>query len=129
MAHVFRLLRPRRERPRGSRAAEQCDELAAPHSITSSARATSVEGTVSPNALAVLRLTTNSNLVGSWTGQVARLGSLENPIDISRGSAKQFNVAGRVRKESPGIDILPVRVHRGQQVCRREFDDALSVSE
>src|SRR5262249_9713805 len=34
-----RLLRARRERPRGSRAAEQRDERAAPHSITSSASA------------------------------------------------------------------------------------------
>jgi hypothetical protein len=33
-----RLLRPRRERPRGCRAAEQRDEFAAFHSITSSAR-------------------------------------------------------------------------------------------
>jgi hypothetical protein len=32
------LLRPRRERPRGHRAAEKRDELTAPHSITSSAR-------------------------------------------------------------------------------------------
>jgi len=38
--HRHRLLRPRRERPRRRRAAEERDELAAPHhSITSSARA------------------------------------------------------------------------------------------
>src|SRR6516162_747474 len=36
-----RLLRPRRERPRGRRAAEQRDERAPSHSITSSARPTS----------------------------------------------------------------------------------------
>jgi hypothetical protein len=40
-----RLLRMRRERPRGRRAAEQRDELPPFHSITSSARASSVEGT------------------------------------------------------------------------------------
>src|SRR5262245_48308631 len=38
-----RLLRPRRERPR-RRAAEQRDERAALHSITSSARASSIRG-------------------------------------------------------------------------------------
>ena len=37
-----RPLRARRERPRGRRAAEQRDELAASHSITSSAMASSV---------------------------------------------------------------------------------------
>src|SRR5262249_26773956 len=54
-----RLLRARRERP-SSRAAEQRDELAPFHSITSSARASSVGGTVRPSSLAVLRLTASS---------------------------------------------------------------------
>src|SRR5262245_23296452 len=62
------LLRPRRERPRGCRAAEQRDELAALHSITSSARASSVGGTSRPSALAVNKLMTRSNLVGCSTG-------------------------------------------------------------
>jgi hypothetical protein len=44
-----RLLRARRQRPRG-RAAEQRDELAASHSITSSARASRVGGTMRPSA-------------------------------------------------------------------------------
>src|SRR5262245_40583682 len=66
--HALALLRPRDDRPRG-RAAEQRDEVAPPHhSITSSARASSVGGTSSPIVLAVCRLMTNSNLVGSWTG-------------------------------------------------------------
>src|SRR5262245_9613184 len=48
-----RLLRPRRDRPRRRRAAEQCDELAAGgHSITSSARATSSGGRSRPSARA-----------------------------------------------------------------------------
>src|SRR5262245_53641752 len=62
-----RLLPARREGPRCS-AAEQCDERAALHSITSSARASSVGGTSIPSALAVLRLMTNSNLVDDCTG-------------------------------------------------------------
>ena len=41
------------------------------YSITSSARASSVGGIVNPSALAVLRLMTNSNLVGCWTGRSA----------------------------------------------------------
>src|SRR6516164_8512554 len=66
-----RLLRARRERPNGRRAAEQCDERAAldlrAHSITSSAATCSVGGTVRPSTLAVLRFITNSNLVGCKT--------------------------------------------------------------
>ena len=41
------------------------------YSITSSARASSVGGTVRPSTLAVIRLTTRSNLVGCSTGRSA----------------------------------------------------------
>src|SRR5215831_11617610 len=41
------------------------------HSITSSASASSLSGTVRPSALAVLRLTVSSNLVGCITGNSA----------------------------------------------------------
>src|SRR5262245_51048667 len=65
---LSRLLRARSERP-CCRAAEQCDELAPPHSITSLANASSRSGTLRPSAFAVLRLITSSNLVGCWTGR------------------------------------------------------------
>ena len=54
--------RPRRGAPKPS------DERALPHSITSSARASSVDGTTRPRALAVLKLIARSNLVGCSTG-------------------------------------------------------------
>ena len=41
------------------------------HSITSSAVASTDCGMVRPNVVAVLRFTTNSNLVGFWTGRSA----------------------------------------------------------
>src|SRR5262249_46399292 len=63
-AHASALLRARRNRPRRRRAAEQRDELATLHSITSSARASSAGGTSRPSALAVLRLITSWYLVG-----------------------------------------------------------------
>src|SRR5262245_35106194 len=67
-AHFLSLLRSHHDRPRRS-AAEQRDELAAPHhSITSSARASSLSGIWRPSVLAVLRLITRSNLVGCWMG-------------------------------------------------------------
>src|SRR5262245_56258928 len=70
--HALALLRARRERPH-RRAAEQRDETAALHSITSSAIADTPAGTSRPSALAVLRLITNSNLVGCSTGRSAGL--------------------------------------------------------
>ncbi len=65
------LLRPRRERPRCRRAAEQRDELAPFQLIELHSRASTVSGTVRPSAFAVLRLITNSNLVGACTGRSA----------------------------------------------------------
>src|SRR5262249_59457628 len=63
-----RLLRPCRERPGGRRTAEQRDEVApVAHSITSSARPSSVGGMVRPIALAVVKLMASSNLVGCST--------------------------------------------------------------
>src|SRR6266404_9476523 len=50
--------------------------LGCAHSMTSSARARIDGGTVSPRALAVLRLTTSSNLVGCSTGKSAGLAPL-----------------------------------------------------
>src|SRR5437667_11389859 len=46
------------------------------HSMTSSARARIDGGIVSPSALAVFRLTTNSQVVGCWTGRSAGLAAL-----------------------------------------------------
>src|SRR5262249_27553709 len=58
----------------GHVAAEQRDELApSHHSITSSASANILSGIVSSSALAVLRLITNSNLVGCSTARSAGL--------------------------------------------------------
>src|SRR5262249_37852715 len=48
---------------------EPHDELASFHSITSSARASSVGEISRPSALAVVRLKTSSNLVGCSTGR------------------------------------------------------------
>jgi hypothetical protein len=58
------LLRLCGERPSECHAADKRHELAPLHSITSSARAKSVGGIVSPIAFAAFMLTTRSNLTG-----------------------------------------------------------------
>src|SRR6516162_4880963 len=70
------LLGLRCERP-SRRAAKERDELAPlNHSITSSARTSARLGTVRPSALAVLTLSTVSNLTGCCTGRSAGLSPL-----------------------------------------------------
>src|SRR5215468_2760432 len=62
--------------------AEQRDERATPHhSITSSARASSVGGTSRPKVLAVWALMTSSNFDVCTTGRSAGFGALENATD------------------------------------------------
>src|SRR5258706_3446058 len=70
--HPAVLLSARHEGP-CCRPAEPRDESPPSHSITSSARASSVGGTVRPSASAVLRLIMNSNLIGCITGRSAGL--------------------------------------------------------
>src|SRR5262245_22600886 len=61
----------------GERSAEQRDELAAPHhSITSSASDSRLGEILIPSAFAVLRLITNSNLLGSVIGRSPGLAPL-----------------------------------------------------
>src|SRR4029077_11340073 len=65
----FRLLAARRDRPRRRCCApKERDELATPHSITSSAVLRSDAGTVRPSMTAVCALMTSSNLVDCTTG-------------------------------------------------------------
>src|SRR5262249_49703271 len=68
LPHPLALLRARRERPRG-RAAEENDERAAFHSITSSASASTVAGTSRPSSLAVFKLMISSNRSACCTGR------------------------------------------------------------
>src|SRR5262249_45954203 len=68
---LISLLRVRRERPCNSRAAEKRDELAAFHSITSSASRRKESRTVRPSAFAAIILTISSNLIGDCTGRSA----------------------------------------------------------
>jgi hypothetical protein len=83
----------------GRRTAEQRDELASFHSITSSARASRDGGAVRPRALAVVRFTTSSNLVGCSTGMLTRnnkcIGATLERLDSGRDILRtaDFNYA------------------------------------
>src|SRR5262249_21174687 len=71
--HRRRLLRMRMccKRPCRSQPSKQTDELVPPHSITSSARASSLSGICRPSAFAVFVLMISSYLVGCRTGRSA----------------------------------------------------------
>src|SRR5262249_47966446 len=85
------------------RTAEQRDEFATLHSITSSARARSVGGTSMPSALAVLRLTTSSNLGGACTGRSAGGGFLQQ--NLPAALIRSFDPFSAPR--SAGLPVRP----------------------
>src|SRR6185295_8492133 len=108
------LLCTSRERPCSGRAAEQRDELAALHSITSSARARNASGIVSSIALAVLRLTTSSNFVGCSTGRSAGFAPRKNLVNELCSSAEQVGDVCSIGYQTACFGILSNAVHRRQ---------------
>ena len=76
-------------------------QTASRYSMTSSANARSLSGTVNPRALAVFVLITSSNLTGVWTGSSLGFSPLRirSPSDAARrySSTKQ----GRKRSDRP----------------------------
>src|SRR5262249_46011147 len=121
--HALGLLRPRRERPRGP-AADERDEIATLHSITSSASCWSCQGTSRPSALAVFRLMTNSNFVGCWIGSSSGL----DAVDVASCETALFGIivtigdqAARSRK------IGAVKINRRDTVLGRERNDEVPI--
>ena len=115
-------------------AAKQRDELApAAHSITSSARASSVGGTSRPSAFAVLRLITNSTFVDCWLA-VAEFESRRHRLRNGKGVGRRllylvtspFRVgASRCRMYSAGytttwVDVFAIG--RGRSLDALELD-------
>src|SRR5260370_15128523 len=89
--------RGRREGPRSGRPAEQRDELAAVHSNTSSARASTDEGISMPSAFGGLEVDHQIERGRRLHRQVGRLLALENAIDVTGGAPElvgQINPIG-----------------------------------
>ena len=122
------LLRARGERPCGRRAAEQRDELAPPHSITSSARASSVGGTSRPSAFAVLRLITSLVLGRRLHRQVGRLLALEDAVDVAGRAPVLVDDIRPVGDQAAGGDEGAIAVDRGQLVPGRQRDDQIAMT-
>jgi Tripartite tricarboxylate transporter family receptor len=101
--HLWLLLRARRERPRDRRAAENGDELAPFHSITSLAAETKSGESASPRAWAERRLMTKSNCEVAY--------AKANPGKINMGSAgigSTGHLAGELLQMMTGVKLTHV---------------------
>ena len=109
-----RLLRARRERPR-RRAAEQRDELAPLHSITSSASGEQLGGTFEAERLGGLEVDHELELGRLHDRQVGRLLALENPAGIDAGLTIGVGDAGSVAHQAAGFGKLAQGIDRGHR--------------
>ena len=75
---------------------------------------------VSPSALAVLRLMTNSNLAGCKTGEFGELGAFENAPGIDTRLVSRVGKAGPVAEQPARRDVLASRIDRRDRVARRQ---------
>src|SRR5262245_51994910 len=76
------------------------------HSITSSASASSLGGISTPNAFAVARLMTRSNLVPKSTGRSPGLFALEDPADVDTSAAISVRLTWSVANQAANLGIL-----------------------
>src|SRR2546422_2073664 len=81
------------------------------HLITLSARASTFCGIVTPICFAVLRLITNSNLVGCSTG-IGRLGVLQDLVHVGGYTPVALRLVRPIGHEPTGIYKSPVVIHR-----------------
>ena len=102
--------------PQRGRAADYRDEVSPPHSITSSARASTDGGTVRPSALAVLRLITSLVLGRRLHRQVGRLLAFEDAVDVAGRSPELVDPIGPIGDQAASGDEASVR-GRLRAVC------------
>ena len=93
------------------------------HSITSSARASSVGGNSRLSARAVLRLSVRTKLVGCSMGRSAGFAPLGDTVDIIGCSSKRGREVRSVRHQPAGIRIDLVGEHGGQALLQRQCCD------
>src|SRR5207245_7064447 len=92
------------------------------HSITSSARASSVGGTSRPSALAALRLITSSYLVGACTGRSAGF-TLEDANNILGRALILVDVIRLIGNQAASGNEEALEVHSRKLVACRKHDD------
>src|SRR5262249_45056749 len=94
------------------------------HSITSSARASRVEGTLTPSALAASRLIVSSNLVGCRNGKIGCFRALENTADIDARLVVLIERTGAVAHQAAARREFAPAVDCGDGMARGESSES-----
>ena len=102
------------------RAAEQRDELAPPHSITSSAIESSARRHSMPSALRRFQVDDELEFGRLQHRQVGRLGALEDVAGIDADLMKHIREVGAVAHQAAGRDNVAVLIGSRKSVARRQ---------
>jgi hypothetical protein len=87
-------------------------------------------GTVRPSASAVLRLTTNSNLVGCWTGRSAGLVALKDLSGVDADLTNRVGEARSIADQTAGRGkSTPVSDRRNSMACSQCHELVASLAE
>ena len=124
------LLRARGERPRNGRrrrAAKHRDELAPPHSITSSARASTVGGTVEAERLGGLEIDHQLVLGRRLHRQVGRLLALEDAVDVAGRAPVLVDEIRSIGDQTAAGDVVARVSNHGQLVADRQRGDQVAM--
>ena len=98
--------------------------LAPPHSITSSARASSVGGTVEAERLGGRQIDDEIELGRLLDREVGRLRPAQNLVDIVGGAPEQVREVRSIGHQTSRFDKFPKAVHRRQSRAQRQRVDA-----
>jgi len=93
--------------------------------MTSSARASKVDGTVKPGALAVLRLIYQIVLGWRLDWQVSGLFTLQDAINVTGRSTVLFEWIRAVRDKTHARSVIALAVNGGKLVPGRQCDDQI----
>ena len=98
------------------------------HSITSSARASSVGGTVEAERLGGLEVDDQLELGGLLDRQVGGLLALENSAGVDAGLTVRVGDAAAVAHQAAGRDKLATLIDRGHRVAERQCGELFAAA-
>src|SRR5215813_6158396 len=106
--------------------AEKREKRSPLHSITSSAATSSLSGTVSPSAFAVLRLIASSNFTVCWTGKSAGFSPLRIRPRGAAGESKGVGNARAIADQPADLGKLAQIINCRKRVARCQPDELIA---
>ena len=97
------------------------------HSITSSARASSIRGIVRPSAFAAIKLIDEIEFGGLLDRDVSRLRPAQNLVDKFGGAPEKVRQICPIGHQTSRFDVLPKAVHCRQSRALRQDVDSHAV--